>query len=152
MFCTFYLISANEKEAAEKAGFSGAEKKGAKLLKKKEIKNYIAEIEKQQKSDRNNIANGYKKLAFGCNNDAIELLFTEEITGKRLKQLDLFNISEIKKKNDGGIEIKFFDRIEALEKLSELCSSQSDESLSGNLYSAIAASAEAIKKADEAGI
>lgn len=31
--------------------------------------------------------------------------------------MDLFNISEIKRVKGGGMEIKFFDRIKALEKL-----------------------------------
>ena len=31
--------------------------------------------------------------------------------------MDLFHISEIKRQKDGAIEIKFFDRLKALEKL-----------------------------------
>ena len=37
-----------------------------------------------------------------------------------LENMDLFNISEIKKVKGGGVEIKFFDRIKALEKLENL--------------------------------
>ena len=34
-----------------------------------------------------------------------------------LGQMDLFMISEIKRPKDGAMEIKFFDRLKALEKL-----------------------------------
>jgi hypothetical protein len=35
--------------------------------------------------------------------------------------MDLFMVSEIKRNDKGGIEIKFFDRFKALDKLSESC-------------------------------
>ena len=34
--------------------------------------------------------------------------------------LDLFNVAEIKRPKGGGLEIKFFDRIKALEKLGDI--------------------------------
>lgn len=59
--------------------------------------------------------------------------------------MDLFNISEIKRKKGGDIEIKFFDRLKALEKLQQLCDEK--ETLTGSsLYSAIAASATALRE------
>ena len=33
--------------------------------------------------------------------------------------MNLFNISSIKKSKDGGMEIKFFDRLQALQKLED---------------------------------
>lgn len=33
--------------------------------------------------------------------------------------MNLFNVSSIKKSKDGGMEIKFFDRLQALQKLEE---------------------------------
>lgn len=64
---------------------------------------------------------GFKRLAFGDIQDAVKLLFeTEENILSSLPSLDLFNISEIKRQKGGGMEIKFFDRIKALEKLREI--------------------------------
>ena len=61
--------------------------------------------------------------------------------------MDLFNISEIKRKKGGDIEIKFFDRIKALEKLLDICDEKG--SFTGtSLYSAIASSAAALKEDD----
>ena len=56
-------------------------------------------------------------MAFGGVADALKLLYTENPTDEQLSEMDLFMISEIKKPKDGMLEIKFFDRLKALEKL-----------------------------------
>lgn len=63
---------------------------------------------------------GYEKLAFGSVSDAVRLLFFSEADPELLDQLDLFNIAEIKRLKEGGMEIKFFDRLKAMEYLGEL--------------------------------
>lgn len=84
---------------------------------------------------------GLRKIAFGDIHDAIKLLFAEEDTIlDELKTLDLFNISEIKRPKGGGMEIKFFDRIKALEKLGEI--SQRSTSEVAGFYSALEKGAE----------
>lgn len=85
------------------------------------------------------------RLAFGCVSDAIKLLYCEEAEKDSIEQMDLFNISEIKRKKGGDIEIKFFDRLKALEKLQQLCD-EKDDFTGASLYSAIAKSAEALKE------
>ena len=62
-------------------------------------------------------AAGYYRMAFGGVSDALRLLYTARTTEKELSEMDLFMISEIKKPKDGMLEIKFFDRLKALEKL-----------------------------------
>ena len=69
---------------------------------------------------------GLRYLAFGDIQDAITLLFeSDENILNILPKLDLFNVSEIKRPKGGGMEIKFFDRLKALEKLS--CAVDSSE-------------------------
>ncbi|SCX90330.1 hypothetical protein SAMN02910441_00426 [Ruminococcus sp. YE282] len=60
---------------------------------------------------------GYYRLAFGNIADAVSLLFEENPTRERLGEMDLFLVSEIKRPKDGTMEIKFFDRLKALEHL-----------------------------------
>lgn len=60
---------------------------------------------------------GYRQLAFGSISDAVSLLYKEEPTVRELAKMDLFSISEIKRARDGAMEIKFYDRLKALEKL-----------------------------------
>ena len=44
-------------------------------------------------------------------------MFTDKPDIQEISSLDLFNVAEIKRPKDGALEIKFFDRIKALEKL-----------------------------------
>lgn len=72
---------------------------------------------------------GYKRLAFGSAADALKLIFREEPpTDEEIEQMDLFNISEIKKPKGGGLEIKFFDRLKPLERLSEMTANEGENS------------------------
>lgn len=66
------------------------------------------------------ILSGYERLAFGSVADAIRLLLSDEPDTFKLDKLDLFNIAEIKRPKGGGMEIKFFDRIKALQCMEEL--------------------------------
>lgn len=66
------------------------------------------------------LKNGYEKLAFGTVNDAVRLLFGEEPTPRELASMDFDNIAEIRRLKDGGLEIKFYDRMRALDCLRSL--------------------------------
>lgn len=146
LFCTYYSLGRSAKEAAAKSGYIFPEKSGLKLLKREDIKNEIERNTQQRKSEQQNISEGYYRLAFGCISDAIKLLFTDEIDPGQIEQMDLFNISEIKKKKGGDIEVKFFDRLKALEKLQNITSSaDTDEN---SFYSAIEKSASALREND----
>ena len=65
----------------------------------------------------------------------------EEIIEK-LPKLDLFNVSEIKRPRGGGMEIKFFDRLKALEKLTD---DSEKEDRATPFYDAIVKGAEALR-------
>ena len=90
---------------------------------------------------------GFRRLAFGSIKDAVRLLLSEKVNPQVLKKMDLFSVSEIRKSKNGDIEIKFFDRMQALQKLSELESTEG-----GGLLSAIENGAAALrqKEADDA--
>lgn len=115
------------------------------LLRRKEIRDYIEELDKQRRADRRDIAQGYLRLAFGCVSDSIRLLYSEDTEKEKLDEMDFFNVSEIKRKKGGDVEIKFFDRLKALEKLQQLCDER-DSSPGSSLYSAIASSASMLKE------
>lgn len=62
---------------------------------------------------------GYEKLAFGEVSDPVRLLFQEKITAAGIRKMNLFNVAQIKKK-DNEVDIKFFDRIKALQCMQEM--------------------------------
>lgn len=66
------------------------------------------------------IDDGLLQLAFGDVSEAVSLLYmSDEEALEKLPELNLFNVSEIKRPRGGGMEIKFFDRIKACEKIRE---------------------------------
>lgn len=82
---------------------------------------------RRKKITEKEICEGLRRLAFGDITDAIILLYeSEENIINLLPSLDLFNVSEIKRPKGGGMEIKFFDRLKALEKLRELADYNSE--------------------------
>lgn len=145
LFCELYIKTGNSREACARSGYIFAEKTASKLLKRKEILSYIAKCEKAKKQISADVRQGYMRLAFGCISDAVSLLFLpeEEFTKENIEKLDLFNVSEIKRQKGGGLEIKFFDRLKALEKLSAI-SEKEEEDKGHSLYYAIERSAEAL--------
>ncbi len=76
-----------------------------------------------------------ERLAFGKITDAIKLLFCDELNTRMLNRLDLFPVSEIKRLKGGGMEIKFYDRLKALQYLQELYHEQSGDA--AGLYHAL---------------
>lgn len=86
------------------------------------------------------VTQGLTQLALGSVNDAVSLLFmSEEEIMQRLPKLKLFNVSEIKRPKGGGMEIKFFDRIKAMERLSYTEAGRQESGLS--FYEALEKSA-----------
>lgn len=99
---------------------------------------------RRKKTVEEEVRQGLSRLAFGEITDAVSLLFEdEEAVLEKLPTLNLYNVSEIKRPKGGGMEIKFFDRIKALEKLRELTTQKSDQGLS--FYEALEKSAENAK-------
>lgn len=100
----------------------------------------------RKKITQKKITDGLSRLAFGDIQDSVRLLFeSEENILSSLPTLDLFNISEIKRQKGGGMEIKFFDRIKALEKLREIIGSD-EKHTSASFYEALEKSAASVKE------
>lgn len=87
-------------------------------------------------------AAGYQRLAFGSICDAVSLLYKSNPSPDELADMDLFLVSEIKRPKDGSMEIKFFDRLKALEKLS---AEKEEQGEAMQLFDAIDRSAGAVE-------
>lgn len=146
LFCLYYHLDRNAREAAVKSGFGNNPRKAIRLLRKKEVSDYIEKLDGERKSCTAEVAAGYRRLAFGCVSDAVTLILDPEISREELLKLDLFNVAEMKRQKGGTVEIKFFDRLKALEKLGEIGESEQIQG-SFSLYSAIENSAKAIAEA-----
>lgn len=120
------------------------ERTALRLLRKKEIQAEIERSDRKKSASQKDIISGYYRLAFGCFADAVSLLFKEEITDEEIRQMDLYNISDIKRKKGGDIEIKFFDRLKALEHLQQMAC-QDGSSSADSLFRAIEKGAAALR-------
>ena len=90
---------------------------------------------------REEVIAGYRRLAFGAGNDALKLLFCDrELSPEELATLDIFNVSDIKRPKGGGLEIRFFDRCEALLRLEAMGASADNTDSAKAFYDAIAKS------------
>ncbi|MCI1965734.1 MAG: hypothetical protein LKJ17_06345 [Oscillospiraceae bacterium] len=98
---------------------------------------------------RESLKNGYEKLAFGSVNDAVRLLFGEAPDPRELERMDFGNIAEIRRLKDGGLEIKFYDRIRALDCLRSLSEKSAGDS---PLYRALQKCAKEIREEKKDGI
>ena len=130
-FCRHFVRTRNGREAAAAAGFAlFPERAAQRLLADKRVRTQIEALEKDVAASRAELVAGYRRLAFGSVSDAVRLLLYE--AGDEpldLDRLDLFLVSDIKRPKGGGMEIKFFDRQKALERLEELQAGTSDGAL-----------------------
>lgn len=79
----------------------------------------MAGSKKARRTKTDSIVSGYRRLAFGKVNDAVRLMFPEGLTPEEMKKLDLTSVAELRQAKD-GLEIKFYDRLKALECLHAL--------------------------------
>lgn len=93
-------------------------------------------------NEKATVKEGLRHLAFGSCNDAVVLAFAEELPPKSvIEKLDLFNVSEIKRVKGGGVEVKLFDRLKALEKLYEIENISANNDKASDIINALAMSA-----------
>lgn len=151
LFCTYYAENRNARSAAAKAGYGMLpQRNGLKLLKRKDIRTEIERADKIKIVSTEEVVAGYRQLAFGSVADALKLITADENADIALEKLDMLNVSEIKKPKGGGIEIKFYDRLKALEHLEAISNGSKDENSALPFYAALEKSAEALKgDADE---
>lgn len=143
-FCIGYVLLGSVEEAALRAGFpcETALNEGIKCLKTESCRRFINQL-RSVLADSGDVLTGLKRLAFGSCKDAVYLVFADELPPKSVvERLDLFNVSEIKRVKGGGVEIKFFDRIKALEKLFEFSNTSSDRGNAADLIKALSAANE----------
>lgn len=87
---------------------------------------------------RKAVEEGYRRLAFGPVGDAVKLMMAGEDRELDYEELDLQNVAEIKR-GKGTVEVKFFDRLEALDRLAQLAREETGGT--DSFYAALSAGA-----------
>ena len=144
-FCRLMAVGGDPLTAARKAGIRHPEQKWQALVCREDI---AAEIRKNAKALRavyeDTAVCSLYRLSLGRPNDALRLLYHEDPTDGELDALDLTSVAEIKRTKDKSVEIKFFDRIKATDKLHEVMNSSGESNSAGGLLEAMRLSAETL--------
>lgn len=151
LFCSYFSELRNARNAAAKAGYGILTHRSAvKLLAREDIRKEIERIDHTRLVSAEEVISGYRQLAFGSVADALKLVYAEESPNAYdMEGLELFNVSEIKRPKGGGIEIKFFDRLKALEHLEALCNGGKEDDSALPFYMALEKSAAALRSCDD---
>ena len=150
LFCLYFTLLRSGRDAAARSGYSlRPERTAAKLLQRGDVQREIERLTRAQAAERGETAAGLRRLAFGSVTDAMKLLLRDEWPNEEaLEQMDFFNVAEIKRPKGGGLEIKFFDRLKPLEKLSQLCEAETAANGALPFYDALNKSARALIGSD----
>ena len=149
-FCQHLLQTGNIREAAARTGY-GSPDEALRLLEKAPVRAFLEKLFRQAQKERKKqkfwaIA-GLERIAYGSVADAVRLLQRETPpTADELERMDLFCISEIKYARSGTVEVKFYDRMEALEKLAALSDADPQDRVNP-LFSALEKGARQLEKA-----
>lgn len=115
--CHWYALTEDPEEAAARVYEKPHQRKAAgEVLRSPEARRYLADIRAAGKREPE-VLEGYRRLAFGSVSDAVKLMFMEE-TPPDIDRMDLFNVSGLRR-GKGSLEISFFDRLDALDRLAQ---------------------------------
>ena len=133
LFCLYFARGDGPKPAALKAGYTETpEISGLRLLESRRIQRRIKRLASVYARPA---STALSRLAFGSHSDGIRLALGQA-TGTDINELDLFCVSELKWSKDGALDIKFYDRLRALELLAETGTAENDDTLE-SLYRAL---------------
>ena len=137
-------IYADPIRAAREVGYRQPENAWSELSAREEI---VSEIRRRCENIRSIYEStaicGLYRLAYGGVSDALTYISRDIIREEDLRALDLRNVSEIKR-TDKGVEIRFCDRMKAVDKLQEYLNTSTEEGSGSGLLDAILLSAEAL--------
>lgn len=153
LFCYFLARLGNPREAAVQAGYPAAkaDEHAAALITDKRVLAMTmryARLELEQDA-WGQALHGLRRLAFGAVNDAVALVMNADSDehDPDVASLDLFHVAEIKRPKGGGCEVKFYDRLAALQAL--VAQGGAGASKEGSLYQALEHSARALEDGRE---
>ncbi len=143
--CRFFRSRSIE-EAAVACGFSDgtAYEDGVKILSHPQAMEYLASMAAVMKRCGGISAeDALGRIINGRVNEAVILArgIPEEISEEEIRRLDLYNITELKI-GKGVCEIKFADKLKAIEKLNEIRSGNEVDDLAKSFFDAIGGAAE----------
>lgn len=143
-FLCHFAKSGNLGEAAAACGIppDSAYEEGIRILRHPLALSFVTDAALTMKRFGDGVEDGLNRLIDGRINDAVILARNgEELSDDEVRRLDLYNVSEMKF-GKGVCEIKFADRLKAIEKLNEIRSGRATDSVAQSFFDAIGKAAE----------
>lgn len=78
----------------------------------------------EKSADLERIRRQLRKMAFGKNNDCAKLALQADVD---IDRLDLSLLTEIRRSEKGGVEVKLLDRTRVLEQLAQMAEAEDDQ-------------------------
>lgn len=146
-FCRLTVVLGNPQTAAARAGYRHPDEVWPELIAREDVASEIRRVAREvSKVFRDTLLCSVFRLMTSENNDALRLIYHDQMSDEEIGTLNLSGVAEIKRTKDKSVEIKFFDRIRALDKLSELNDTVSDSASAGGLLEAMRLSAQALNR------
>ena len=123
-FCKAYLRTLSLERAEQDSGVSD----GCARLRRPALRKRLDQMRDAMSSvEQSDLIRRLCELAFSRSNDAIRLAYMEHPDEETIDRLDLSAVSEFKRGSNGGVEIRFLDRVKAIDTLrSFLCPAPAD--------------------------
>lgn len=144
-FCYHVASHRNVREAAALVGYTSPIITGLKLMLNPTVKAYIQKL-REAEDNAGEVAAGLRNIAFGSIADPVKLATAKDFSELDVDALDLHMVSELKFSKGGGVELKFFDRIKALERLMDISQLRENDN---DLFSALESSVRRIEETGE---
>lgn len=147
LFLHWYALTGDAQAAAERCWLDPKKQQAAAALPETEAgRRYLGEIAAFAADGKRELSvqEGLQKLAFGAVNDAVRLMFADGDSLPEIDALDLYNVAELRRKS-GGVEIAFFDRLQALDRLAARQKEQHREEAT-DFYEAVRLGAAALEE------
>lgn len=145
-FLCNFAVSRNAEEAAAACGIppDSAREEALKILRHPQAFEFVTEAAvTMDRFGGDNVEKSLDRLINGRINDAVILAKSspDELTDEDVRKLDLYGVSELKF-GKGVCEIKFADRVKAIEKLNEIRSGRASDGVAQSFFDAIGREAE----------
>ena len=154
LFCSCYVEFSNPKDSAIAAGYpkDKAFEAGSALLKEPLVQRTIKRLRKQLSAiSHETVKSALQRLAFGRTNDVVALVIAED-TPENVENLDLFCVSELKKVQGGGGEVKLTNRLDAIRLLYELENQSNAKNTTDSFFTALKNTSSSLTEGDEVEI
>ena len=142
-FCRLVAVLGDPLAAARQAGYREPQEKWPSLIAREDIARGIEKAARVVRGVYEDAARcNLYRVMFSDNTDAFRLLYRDTITDEELARMNLSGVAEIKRTKDKSVEIKFFDRLKAFDKLN--AAGGEPDGTAGGLLEAMRRSAQAI--------